>query len=62
MLLAWVDTGYANKTLKEDEIWVCTRWGWVYVNGAQKVNCFEWQIKDCSNRLHKQICKLEGRR
>jgi hypothetical protein len=57
------DAIYANKILKDDEIWICTRWGWVYVDvHIQQVKCFEWQIKDCSKRLHKQLCKLEGRK
>lgn len=52
----------ANRILKDDEVWVCSRWGWLTVDGVQQVACFQWQIKDCSDRLHKQICKMEGRK
>lgn len=61
-LLMFGNVSSANRNLKEDEVWVCTRWGWVYVDGVRTVNCFEWKIQDCSNRLHKQICKLEGKK
>lgn len=46
--------------LKEDEVWSCVRWRWNSqdINNRQVV-CLEWQKKDCSKRLHKEICKKE---
>jgi hypothetical protein len=28
--------------------------------GQPRANCVEWTTKDCSQRLHKEICKLGG--
>jgi hypothetical protein len=47
-------------TLKKDEAWICVRWQWVSTAVDGKVNCIEWIKKDCSSRLHKDICKLGG--
>ena len=43
---------------KSDEVWVCGRWTWTGDVFNRKVYCLEWAKKDCSNRLHKDICKL----
>ena len=45
-----------------DPAWTCTRWTWSGDVYDRQVVCVEWQKKDCSNRLHKEICKLEGRK
>ena len=47
-------------TLQKDEAWMCVRWQWVSTAIDGKVNCLEWAKQDCSNRLHKDICKLGG--
>lgn len=49
-----------SNELKKDEAWVCVRWQWVYTALEQKVNCVEWAIKDCSNRLYPELCKRGG--
>ena len=48
----------AEKT-KKDETSKCVRWGWSGDVYERKVYCIEWVKKDCSNRLHKEICKQE---
>jgi hypothetical protein len=48
----------AEKT-KKDELVKCVRWGWTGDVFERKVYCIEWIKKDCSNRLHKEICKRE---
>ena len=48
----------AEKT-KKDETLKCVRWRWTGDVYERKVYCIEWVKKDCSNRLHKEICKLE---
>ena len=42
---------------KPDEARVCARWMWTGDVFERKVYCVEWVIKDCSNRLHVDICK-----
>ena len=42
---------------KPDEVWACARWMWTGDVFERKVYCVEWVIKDCSNRLHVDICK-----
>jgi len=51
-------TAEQNEKLKPDEVKVCARWMWTGDVFDRKVYCVEWVIKDCSNRLHKEICKL----
>jgi len=48
----------AEKT-KKDETLKCVRWGWTGDVFERKVYCIEWAKKDCSHRLHKEICKQE---
>jgi hypothetical protein len=48
----------AEKT-KKDETSKCVRWGWTGDVYERKVYCIEWAKKDCSQRLHKEICKQE---
>jgi hypothetical protein len=48
----------AEKT-KKDETLKCVRWGWTGDVYDRKVYCLEWVKKDCSQRLHKEICKQE---
>ena len=48
----------AEKT-KKDETLKCVRWGWTGDVYERKVYCLEWVKKDCSQRLHKEICKQE---
>ena len=45
-----------------DYTWTCSRWTWTGDVYDRQVMCVAWQKKDCSNRLHKEICKLEGRK
>ena len=45
-----------------DYTWACVRWTWTGDVYDRQVVCVEWQKKDCSRRLHKEICKLEGRK
>jgi hypothetical protein len=35
----------------------CVRWTWTGDVYNRKVVCLEWRKQDCSNRLHKIICK-----
>jgi hypothetical protein len=51
--------GNSNKT-KKDEATICVRWQWATTAAEGKVNCIEWAKQDCSNRLHKDICKKGG--
>ena len=53
-------TASSNQNLNKDQIWVCVKWQWVNSALEGKVQCVEWAKKDCSNRLHKDICKLGG--
>jgi len=46
-----------NEKLKPNETKVCARWMWTGDVFERKVYCVEWIIKDCSNRLHVDICK-----
>jgi hypothetical protein len=48
----------AEKT-KRDETLKCVRWKWDDNVFERKVYCIEWVKKDCSQRLHKEICKQE---
>ena len=48
-----------NEKLKPNEVKVCARWMWTGDVFDRKVYCVEWVKKDCSNRLHKEICKQE---
>jgi len=43
---------------KEKPIYECTRWGWTGDVYNRKVICYEWKLKDCSNRRYESICKL----
>jgi len=45
---------------KEPPLYECVRWGWTGDVFNRKVICYEWKLKDCSLRLHKEICKAEG--
>jgi hypothetical protein len=44
---------------RKDETLKCVRWGWTGDVFERRVYCIEWAKKDCSNRLHKEICKRE---
>jgi hypothetical protein len=44
---------------RKDESVKCVRWGWTGDVFERRVYCIEWAKKDCSNRLHKEICKRE---
>jgi hypothetical protein len=44
---------------KPDDGKRCARWGWSGDVYERKVYCLEWVKKDCSQRLHKEICKQE---
>lgn len=46
--------------MNEPPIYHCVRWGWTGDVYNRKVVCYEWKLKDCSMRLHKEICKSEG--
>ena len=35
----------------------CVRWTWTGDVFNRKVYCLEWRVKDCSNRLHKELCE-----
>ena len=50
-------TAEQNEKLKPDEVRACARWMWTGDVFERKVYCVEWVIKDCSNRLHVDICK-----
>lgn len=50
-----------DPTLKQDEVWVCSRWKWTsYDIETRTVICLDWKKQDCSLRLHKNICRSEG--
>ncbi len=40
----------------------CVRWSWVGDVYDRRVVCLEQKKKDCSNRLHKNICRLENKK
>jgi hypothetical protein len=44
---------------KTDEVKTCTKWKWSGDVFNRTIYCVEWTKKDCSNRLHKEICKQE---
>jgi hypothetical protein len=50
--------GQNNKSKTNDSM-RCVRWGWTGDVFERKVYCLVWVKKDCSQRLHKEICKLE---
>ena len=60
LLLSSTSLFALSKDVKKDEILICVRWSWTGDVVERKVYCKEWAKKDCSNRLHKGICKLEG--
>jgi hypothetical protein len=45
---------------KTDEVKTCTKWQWTGDVYNRIAHCVEWTTKDCSQRLHKEICKLGG--
>ena len=45
---------------KVDEVKTCTKWKWSGDVFNRTIYCVEWTIKDCSQRLHREICKLGG--
>ena len=48
------------ETKKQDEGWTCIRWKWSSNDTFNRHGvCIEWKKKDCSKRLHKEICKRE---
>ncbi len=54
-----------KKDAKESKeyTWACVRWQWSSQDSFNKqAVCIEWQKKNCSKRLHKEICKAEGRK
>jgi len=51
-------TAEQNEKLKPDEVRACARWMWTGDVFDRKVYYVQWVVKDCSNRLHKEICKL----
>ncbi len=38
----------------------CTKWTWSGYMENKRVICLKWEPVDCSNRLHINICNLEG--
>jgi len=44
---------------KPDDGKRCVRWGWSGDVYERRIYCLEWVKKDCSQRLHKEICKQE---
>ena len=46
--------------LKKDQVMICQRWRWTGPAHEGQVVCVEWVNKDCSQRLHKEICKLRS--
>lgn len=54
-----VSTPAQSNQLKQDDGLRCVRWTWTGDVFNRKVICLEWVKKDCSHRLHKEICKLE---
>ncbi len=40
----------------------CTKWAWFGYTENRRVICLKWEPLDCSNRLHKDICRLEGKK
>ena len=57
IFLACIPTTQAKK---EDEVRVCVRWVWYKDAYDRRVYCVEWATRDCSNRLHKELCKIGG--
>jgi hypothetical protein len=40
--------------------WECIRWTWTGDIYERRVVCLEWRKKDCSQRLHTELCKAKG--
>jgi hypothetical protein len=58
LLLLTVLAGSAEQVNDKSVTWICVRWQWTGDVYNRTVYCLEWIKKDCSNRLHKDICKL----
>ena len=57
-LSASTSTSTDGQKLKPDEAWVCTAWrGSADPSQNSPPVCIKWTKKDCSQRLHKEICK-----
>ena len=55
---ASANTSSNGQKLKPDEAWVCTAWrGSADPSQNSPSVCIKWTIKDCSQRLYKEICK-----
>lgn len=48
-----------NNQPKQDDGVRCVKWRGAGDGFNQKVTCLLWVKKDCSQRLHKDICRLE---
>lgn len=48
----------SKKSSEEEAKFKCVHWAWMGDVFDRKVYCLKWQKIDCSNRLHKNICKL----
>lgn len=48
-----------NPEPNRPESYRCVKWTWQGDVYERKVYCLEWVKKDCSKRLHKEICSKE---
>jgi hypothetical protein len=60
LLMMVVASEQKSNALTKDQVWICVKWQWAGTVAHGKVNCTEWAKQDCSNRLHKDICKRGG--
>lgn len=58
LLIITLSAASQNKD-KPDAGKKCVSWGWIGDVFERKVYCLKWVNKDCSQRLHKEICKQE---
>lgn len=59
LILCLIILNASAERTNKDETLKCVRWKWTGDVFERKVYCIEWVKKDCSNRLHKEICKRE---
>ena len=58
ILLLSATAAVSSEEKRRDEVKYCVRWTWTGDVYDRQVRCVEWAVRDCSNRLHKEICRL----
>ena len=50
----------AQEPVKKWPEWECVRWTWTGDVYNRTVICLEWRKRDCSQRLHVDLCRAGG--